>query len=282
MTDTHCILNGHFVSIYEPAIPFSNRAFRYGDALFETIRLANGKIMFLKDHINRLKLGMMVLRMNLPSEFKTENIENLITQLIKKNNTGKDARIRLTVFRNEGGFYIPDTNDISFLIEIEKIDAKGYELNQKGLWLDIYADIRKPINKLSNIKSANALMYVMAGLSKIAMKLDDCFLVNENSNICEAISSNVFVVKNNTIQTSPLSEGCVDGIMRKQIFKLAADNRLLVFETPITVNTLMNGDEVFLTSSVRGIRWVGQFKNKFYTNQKSLFFIDKLNDLTKT
>jgi branched-subunit amino acid aminotransferase/4-amino-4-deoxychorismate lyase len=280
--DCYCILNGHLVSTYEPTVAFSNRAFRYGDSLFESIRMSHGKIMFLKDHVARLKLGMTVLRMNLPAEFNSENIEKLIQHLVQQNKMGTEARIRFTVFRNQGGYYIPETNDISFLIETEPVNYVGYELNQKGLWVDVYADIRKQINKLSNIKSGNALLYVMAGLSRTSMKLDDCFLVNEHGNICESISSNVFVVKNGSLYTAPMNEGCVDGIMRKQILKLATANKVLTFEMPITINTLMNGDEVFLTSSIRGIRWVGQFKNKFYTKSMSVLFTDKLNELVKT
>jgi branched-subunit amino acid aminotransferase/4-amino-4-deoxychorismate lyase len=278
----HCIYNGHLINLYEPAIAFSNRAFRYGDSLFESIRVCNGKIMFLKDHLTRLKLGMTVLRMNVPAEFNYENVDGAIKLLLVKNKIGRNARIRLTVFRNEGGFYAPETNDISFLIEAENIDADGYVLNQKGLWVDIYADIKKQINKLSNIKSGNALHYVMAGLAKTSMKLDECLLVNENGNIIEAISSNLFIVKNGCMYTTPLSEGCVDGIMRKQILKLAATNKVLTFEMPLTVNSLMNGDEIFLTSSIRGIRWVGQYKTKFFTNKMSVFFTEKLNELTNT
>ncbi len=123
-------------------------------------------------------------------------------------------------------------------------------------------------------------MYVMAGLAKTSMKLDECFIVNENGNIIESISSNVFIVKNGCMYTAPLTEGCVDGIMRKQILKLAAANKVLTFEMPLTINSLMNGDEVFLTSSIRGIRWVGQYKTKFYTNSMSVFFTEKLNQLT--
>ncbi|MBK7668906.1 MAG: aminotransferase class IV [Sphingobacteriaceae bacterium] len=200
--------------------------------------------------------------------------------IISKNRIGRDARIRLTVFRNEGGFYAPETNDISFLIEAENIEAEGYVLNQKGLWVDIYADIKKQINKLSNVKSGNALLYVMAGLAKTSMKLDDCFIINENGSICESISSNVFIVKNGCMYTAPLTEGCVDGIMRRQILKIATANKVLTFEMPLTINSLMNGDEVFLTSSIRGIRWVGQYKTKFYTNKMSVFFTEKLNELT--
>ncbi|MBA3681456.1 MAG: aminotransferase class IV [Bacteroidetes bacterium] len=279
MKDSYCILNGHLISIYEPSVAFNNRAFRYGDALFESIRFCNNKVMFLRDHITRLKLGMTVLRMNLPAEFNTENIHELIMQLLKHNTHAPNARIRLTVFRNEGGYYTPETNDISFLIESEEIEGP-YELNQKGFWVDVYSDLKKPLNKLANLKTANALFYVMAGLAKQSMKLDECFLINDTGAICESISSNVFVVKNGTLYTPPLTEGCVAGVMRKQIMSLATQNKILTFESAITINTLMNGDEIFLTNSIKGVQWVGQFKQKYYTNQTAQFFTDKLNQLT--
>jgi branched-chain amino acid aminotransferase len=267
--------------LYEPAISFSNRAFRYGDSLFESIRYTNGKIMFLADHVKRIKLSMTTLRMNVPAEFTSGNIEQLIMHLLEQNNIKQDARIRLTVFRNEGGFYTPDTNDISFLIETEVIETKGYQLNQKGLWVDVYAEIKKQINKISNLKTGSALLYVMAGITKTSLKLDDCLLVNDNGNIIESISSNIFVVKNGTLYTSPIADGCIDGVMRKQILDIAAQNKILTFEQTLTVHTLTNGDEVFLTNAIKGIQWVGQFKNKFYTNQKSVFFTEKLNALAK-
>jgi branched-chain amino acid aminotransferase len=277
--DRYCILNGHLISMYEPTVSFANRAFRYGDSLFETIRVCNNKIMFLRDHVNRLKLGMTVLRMNLPAEFNTENVNEFITQLLKHNVHAPHARVRFTVFRNDGGHYTPETNDISFLIESEPLTS-NYELNQRGYWVDIYADIKKPINKLSNFKTGNGLIYVMAGISKLSMKLDDCLLINENGSVCESISSNIFVVKNGTIFTAPLTEGCVAGVMRKQVMNLASENKILTFESPITTYTLMNGDEVFLTNSINGIQWVGQFKDKFYTNKTAQIFHEKLCQLT--
>lgn len=275
----YCILNGHLISVYEPAVAFSNRAFRYGDALFETIRVCNNKLLFLKDHVMRLKLGMTVLRYNVPAEFLTENIQTLIIQLLKHNSHAPNARIRLTVFRNEGGYYTPDTNDISFLIESEELPTT-FELNQKGLWVDLYGDMKKPINKLSNLKTGNALFYVMAGLAKQSMKLDECLLINENGNICETISSNIFVVKNGTLYTPPLNEGCLAGVMRKQIMALATAHKILVFESIVTDYSLNNADEVFLTNAIQGVQWVGQYKQKYYTNNTAQFFIDKLNKLT--
>jgi branched-chain amino acid aminotransferase len=225
---------------------------------------------------------MTNLRMNVPAEFTSSNIEHLINHLISKNNIHNDARIRLTVFRNEGGYYTPETNDISFLIETENLSDSGYILNQKGYWVDVYAEIKKPINKISNIKTGSALLYVMAGLTKTSLRLDDCLLVNDNGHIIESISSNIFVVKNGTLYTSPVADGCIDGVMRKKILEIAAENKILAFEQSLTVHTLTNGDEVFLTNAIKGIQWVGQFKNKFFTNQRAVFFTEKLNELTKS
>lgn len=280
MRDRYCILNGHLISVYEPALPFSNRAFRYGDSLFESIRICNNHVLFLRDHINRLKLGMTVLRMNLPAELNSDNVHDFIQLLIRQNGHAPHARIRLTVFRNDGGHYAPETNDISFLIESEPLE-NSYELNQRGYWVDIYADIKKPVNKLSNMKTGNALLNVMAGISRRSMKLDECLVVNEHGAICEAISSNIFVVKNGTMFTVPLSDGCVAGIMRKQIMQIANENKVLTFESPVTTYTLMNADEIFLTNSIQGIRWVGQFKDRFYTNKMAQFFMSSLQNLTR-
>ena len=281
MPNTNCIYNGHLISLYEPAISFTNRAFRYGDSLFESIRYSKGKVMFLADHIKRIKLSMTILRMNVPAEFSTTNIEALILHLINQNNISSDARIRLTVFRNEGGYYTPDTNDISFLIETEALETEGYTLNQKGLWVDVYAEIKKPISKIANLKTGSALLYVMAGLTKKSLKLDDCLLINENGHIIESINANIFVIKNGSLYTSPLADGCIEGVMRKQILTLASLNRILTFEQSLTVDKLMNGDEVFLTNAIKGIQWVGQFKNTFYTNRQALFFTEQLNNLVK-
>lgn len=265
---THCIINGHLVSVFEMGIPYNNRAFRYGDAVFESIRSFNGRLFFLKDHMERLKLGMAAMRMLLPAEFNSENINNLIALLLAQNQHRNHARVRLTVFRNEGGGYTPQTNTISFLIESEPL-INFYELNAKGLWLDIFTDLKKSITKFSAFKNANALLYTQAGLSAKSMKLDDAFILNELGNICESIHSNVFIVKNGSLYTPPISEGCINGIMRKQIFKLAKTLKFLVFESPLTVYNIMNADEVFLTNSIRGIEWVGQFREKFYSNRQT-------------
>jgi branched-chain amino acid aminotransferase len=277
--DIFCNYNGHLISIYEPAVSFANRAFRYGDSLFETIRVINGKIMFMTDHLRRIKIGMTVLRMNIPSEFNVDNISRLTSELIQKNNIADDARVRLTIFRNEGGFYAPHTNEISFLIEAEDLEHRGgYNLNEKGFAVDVFHDIKKHKNKLSNLKTGNALIYVLAGIYKKDIKMDDCLIINEDGNVCESISSNIFIVKNGALYTPALSEGCIEGVMRKQVVDIAQQHRILCYEITLAFNTLMNADEMFLCNSIQGIRWIEKYKTKIYQSKLAAFFVEKLNE----
>lgn len=277
--DIFCNYNGHLITIYEPVVSFANRAFRYGDSLFETIRVINGKIMFMTDHLRRIKIGMTVLRMNIPAEFNAENISRLTSELIVKNKIANDARVRLTIFRNEGGFYAPHTNDISFLIEAEDLEHKGgYNLNETGFAVDVFHDIKKHKNKLSNLKTGNALIYVLAGIYKKDIKMDDCLIINEDGNVCESISSNIFIVKNGALYTPALSEGCIEGVMRKQIIDIAQQHRILCYEITLAFNTLMNADEMFLCNSIQGIRWIGKYKTKIYQSKLAAFFVEKLNE----
>ncbi len=279
MEDNFCNYNGHIISIYEPVVSFANRAFRYGDALFETIRVINGKPMFLADHIRRIKVGMTILRMNVPPDFSVDNIARIISDLIKENKLVNDVRVRLTIFRNEGGFYTPQVNDISFLVETEDLGLKnGYNLNENGYNVEVFHDIKKSKNKLATLKTGNALLYVLAGIYKKDIKMDDCLIINEDGNICESISSNIFIVKNGALYTPSLAEGCVEGVLRKQIINIAQQNRILCYEIALAFNTMMNADEVFLTNAVQGVRWIGQYKTKNYVNKTSTFFTEKLNE----
>jgi branched-subunit amino acid aminotransferase/4-amino-4-deoxychorismate lyase len=277
--DTFCNYNGHLISIYEPVVSFANRAFRYGDSLFETIRVIDGRLMYMADHLRRIKIGMTVLRMNIPVDFNVENISRLIHELVAKNGIANDARVRLTIFRNEGGFYTPHTNDISFLLEAEDLGYKGgYALNETGYTVDVFHDIKKHKNKLSNLKTGNALIYVLAGIYKKDIKMDDCLIINEDGNVCESISSNIFIVKNGALYTPALTEGCIEGVMRRQIIDIAQRHRILCYEIPLAFNALMNCDEMFLCNTIQGVRWIEKYKTKVYQSKLAGFFVDKLNE----
>ena len=131
----------------------------------------------------------------------------------------------------------------------------------------MYSDYKKSCQQLSNIKSGNALIYVLAGLYAKKNHFDDCLILNEHGRIAEAISSNVFIVKGETLYTPPLSEGCVDGVMRKVVIEKANENNIHVNEKAITQNEIQNADEVFLTNAINGITSIKLFQSKtFSTN----------------
>lgn len=271
--------NGNFMPADLPVLNVNNRGFRYGDALFETIRYSCGKPLFLKEHLQRLLNGMRVLKMKQHPLFSVTFFEDLIKELSVKNNIGTDARVRLTVYRNDGGFYAPSDDNVSYLMEMYPVQEKGYVLNSTGLTVDLFTEFRKTPNSLASIKSANSAIYVLAGVYKNQQQLDECILSNDKSHIIEAISSNIFAVKNGVLYTPPVTDGCVDGVMRKKIIEVAQQNRVAVYEISIMQNVLLGADELFLTNTIKGIQWVAAFKQKRYTNNTSEKLIAKLNEM---
>ncbi len=273
--------NGNFLPADQPVVKATNRSFRYGDALFETIRIANFKPQFLKEHLQRLTNGMRVLKMQPNQLFSELFFEQAILELAQKNGVESDGRVRLTVYRNDGGYYAPSDNSVSYLLEVSSLAEKGYTLNQKGYTVDLYTEIKKSLGPLASIKSANSMLYVMAGIFKNANNLDDCILVNDKVSITEAISSNIFAVKNGVLYTSPIEDGCVNGVMRKKIIEIAEANRIAVYELSVMQSVLLGADELFLTNAINGIRWVVAYKQKRYFNTTSKKLTDKLNELIK-
>ena len=256
-------LNGNFVREDEPVLTLSNRAFAYGDGFFETIHAYGTQAKHLNLHFARLQKSAKVLGMEMQPFLTKEFIDSEITRLLNKNRIFGSARVRLSVFRADGGLYTPASNEISLSLQSTPLSPNFYPINSKGLVIDIYPDLRKPINILSPIKSCNALIYTMAGLYKLQNKLDDCLIINDQNRITEAISSNVFVVKGNTIYTPSLEEGCVAGVMRQVVIDLARRNGFKVNDrVSLEANKLLEADEIFLTNAVSGIQWVVGLRQK--------------------
>lgn len=274
-------INGDYLLSENPSIYHNNRSFLYGDALFETMHANGAEVQFFKDHMARLKQGMEMLKMQIPSNIEHQTIEKEIEKLLRKNKHLKGARLRLTVFRNSGGRYTPETNHVSYLIESEKLDHYSYQLNKKGLLVDFYTELKKPINYLSGLKTTNAMIYILAGIHKKDNNLDECLLVNQKNEITEAISSNIFIVKEDIIKTPPLKSGCLNGIMRNKVLTLAIKNGFKVSaDKPVIPEDLLNADEIFLTNAIKGIQWVGGLQHKRFYKNTARQFITSLNELT--
>lgn len=271
------IFNGQF---FEAGIPFldaNNRAFRYGDSLFESIRIINGKPVFLEGHISRLFEGMQVLGIDRPIEYSIDYFRNFILQLIEKNSITEGGRARISVFRNGDGYFTPNDNTPSFTVEVLPYLHNFYSLNEDGLNIDIYAEIKKPVNKLSMYKTGSSLIYVMAGMYARSNKLDESLIVSDKGNIIEASNANLFIVSNGVLYTPTLADGCLAGVMRMQVINLALDYKIKVYECSLTPQNLLVADEVFVTNAIRGLQWVGSYRQKRYYNKITRDLVEKLN-----
>lgn len=270
--------NGEILPADSQLLTVANRAFRYGDGLFESMRLMKGKLKFPELHAERLQKGMKALKIDGYSQADSWFLNDKVEELARRNKV-KHGRLRLTVYRDAEGLYTPTQNKMGYCLELQPVDEPRYYLNDKGLIMDVYNELSKPFNYLSNIKTCNSLIYVMAGLYKQQNKLDDVFLLNQNGFLCEAGSSNIFVAYQNQLYTPALSEGCVEGVMRQVVMKLAKDSNIPVTEAQISAEILNEADEVFLTNATRGIQWVMGYGVKRYFNRISKGLIDELNKL---
>ncbi len=270
--------NGAFYNCETPIFNSSNRSFRYGDCLFETIRGLGTSLQFFDQHYARLTKGMQVLSMDIPADFKTI-LEQNITKTINKNRYFGGNRIRLSIFRGGGGLYTPASNKIAFLIEVSQLKEKQYVLNSRGLNIGLYEEVRKQPAPYASFKTANSMLFIMAGIYKQNNGLDDCLLTSGQGNIIEAISSNLFIINNDILQTPPVESGIVRGIMREQIINLALEQNITVFEDcQFTETDILKADEIFLTNAVSGIRWVAAYKQRRYFNKTAKLLIKHLNE----
>jgi len=246
-----------------------NRGYRYGDGLFETMKMVNGKIVLEKLHFERLLSGLQLLKIKPPSSFKTKKLSTDILSLCKKNKCEVLARVRLSVFRGHGGLY-DGNEETGWLIECRAADPSVNQFNKKGMLIDLFPGMQKTCDAFSNLKSANFLPYTMAAQHAKGHKLDDCLVANIKGQIADATIANVFLVKNKLVITPALSEGCVNGVMRRYLIEKLRGSGFEMREGVVTKNDLETFDEVFLTNAMYGIRWVRQFRDKKYDNSQTL------------
>ncbi len=270
-------LNGIIRDASLPVWLPDDRLSRYGDGVFESIRMIKGEVMFWDDHMRRLKAGIKALKIKIPLSIRNGNLLNEIKELAQKNHCFGNARIRIQVGRGNGGLYTPEESQSTYLISADAIEEKEYVLNKKGLFIDIYEDLNKPINFLSEFKTCNALIYVMAGIWKKEKKLDECLILNENLNISESLSSNVFFVRDNVIYTPATDEGCIHGVMRNNVIRLATKAGYKVIDCVISSKDIDEMDEIFLTNASTGIRWVAAYRQKRYFNTTASQLTKMLN-----
>ena len=271
------IFNHKILNKKELKFSVDNRAFLYGDGLFESVKIINSKPFNLEVHLKRLFSASILLDLQISASKK--DFRNKIELLIKENKIIKGGNLKIIVFREKGGKFLPENNSTSFLIMSEKSENNLFKLNKNGLALGLFRDQLKPKGELSNYKTISALQSVMCSLDARKKEKDDCLMFNSENNIIESSNSNVFYVKDKVIYTPKLLEGCVDGTMRKCILDLK-NLDFNIIETEVKIEDILNADEVFLSNAISGIRWVSSIEDSKFSQQNvSQLLIAKINQL---
>lgn len=256
--------NGELLYPENITLSTENRAFKYGDAIFETIKVMNNKVIFWEDHYFRLMASMRMLRMKIPMEFTLEFLEQEILKTIAVQNTVNSYRVRLNIFRKDGGLYTPTTNKISYTIEVKENSSKA----KASYFLDVYKDFYNYSGLLSTIKTNNRMINTLASIFADENDLDNCVLLNEKKGVVEVTNGNIFIVKGNIIKTPALNEGCIRGIIRNKVIEIITKNKeFIIEETSISPFEIQKADEVFITNAIIGVQPVTNYKKKIFTTQ---------------
>ncbi|TMM28746.1 aminotransferase class IV [Polaribacter aestuariivivens] len=256
--------NGELLFKENVQLSINNRGFKYGDGVFETIKVLNNKVVFWEDHYFRLMASMRMLRMKIPMEFTLEFLENEILKTIDTQNKSSIFRVRLNVYRKDGGLYTPKTNKIDYLIEVSE---SNYEM-KNTYQIDVFKDFYNYSGLLSTVKTNNRMVNTLASIFANENELDNCILLNERKGVVEVTNGNIFIVKGNVIKTPALTEGCIKGIVRKKVIEIILKNKeFTIEETAISPFEVQKADEVFITNAIMGIQPITNYKKKTFTTE---------------
>jgi branched-chain amino acid aminotransferase len=257
----------------------NNRGYNYGDALFETIKTSYGKILFWEDHYFRLMASMRIMRMEIPMSFTMEFLETQINNTLEASGlTSFSARVKMTVHRNEGGLYLPTTNDVSFIITTKSLENDFYVLDESPYEVDLFKDYYIAPTLLSTLKTNNKALNVVGSIFAKENGLQNCLLLNTNKQVVEALNGNIFVIKDHIIKTPPLMNGCLKGVMRTQlidIIKTLPDYELE--EASVSPFELQKADEIWVTNVIVGIQPVTKYRKKLFVADVAKLLVQKLN-----
>lgn len=259
-----------------------NRAFRYGDAFFETMHFARNEVQFFKYHFERILWSMNLLKMESPEGFSANRLLSEIKRVVNANKFFKGSRVRITFFRDGAGLYCPEKNTADYIVEAKPLDSEEYQISAKGNIMGVYDEHMKSSGILSNLKSTNVLPLVLASIYCKEIAVDDVIIMNEKKEIIEGVSSNLFIVKNGEIKTPPLSSGCVAGIMRRVVLDICRSKGYQFSETSIFVSDLNDADEIFLTNAISGIKWIMGFGEKRFYQSLTKKLIKDINEIAFT
>jgi 4-amino-4-deoxychorismate lyase len=255
------VINGDVMPEESVLLSPNDRAFQYGDGLFETIRYEQNEVRFWPDHYDRLTRGMEALSLHLPPQFNRDILYSQIIELLTSNNLiNQTSRIKLQVWRQPGGLYTPTTSETSYLITARSGPAFAITEKAKVGFFDAFRLSPSPV---SAFKTLNALPYVLAGIAKLQQNADDMILFDTHGHLAECIASNLFWLNGDHLFTPSTDSGCIEGILRRQLLHLAPQHGLTIQQGLFLPDVLVKADAVFC-SNVTGIQWIRQIGETTY------------------
>jgi branched-chain amino acid aminotransferase len=264
--------NGELLFAENVKLSSENRGFKYGDAVFETIKVSHKRVIFWEDHYFRLMASMRMLRMKIPMQFTLEFLEKEILKTVAVQEEASSFRVRLNVYRKDGGLYTPKTNEIDYLIDVK---VNTYQ-TKNTYTVDVFKDFYNYSGLLSTIKTNNRMVNTLASIYAQENDLDNCVLINEKKGVVEVTNANIFVLKGNIVKTPALTEGCIKGIVRNKVIEIILKNKEYTLEeTTISPFEIQKADEVFITNAIIGVQAVTNYKKKNFT-------IDFANKISKS
>jgi branched-chain amino acid aminotransferase len=241
-----------------------SRAVRYGDGIFETIRMHQGKMPLWDLHFARLTRGLEALKFSLPTHLGKDQFQAEILKLAERNRHLPHARIRLTLFRGDGGLYDPVSPIAHYTIQSWSLPEHYRTINENGLALCVFDQHRKMADELARHKTNNALLYVLAALHAKEEKCNEALVLNHRGNIADASIANLFWIEGEQVYTTPLEDGPVAGVMRETLLEIAKNSGRPILEKSVDPASLESVDSIFLTNALYGMRWVGTFGAKSF------------------
>ena len=256
----------------------SNRGFLFGDSVFETIKVLDSKVLFLEDHYFRLMASMRICRMEIPMNFTMEYFEEQILKLIATFSDSNSYRVRFSVYRDSDGFYLPKTRNVQFIVAASSLNSDLYAIGKESYEVELYKDFYVSKQLLSTLKTNNKMLQITGSIFADENGYDNCLVLNDEKNVVEALQSNLFMKIGNIVVTPPVSDGCLNGIMRKQVLEILKKvEGIEVRETSISPFDLQKADELFLTNVISGIQPITKYRKKEYTTEFASDVLKRLN-----
>lgn len=253
-------LNGQFLPEEQAVVPINDRGFLLGDGLFETMRVAKGKIFRCAQHLERLSLGANFLKIKLP--FTPKELQKFASELIERNHL-PDAVLRVTVTRGPGGrgYAISNQDKPTVAITLHALPD-----NLAVEWNLITSSFRIPAaDTLASFKTISRVTNIMARAEALDQGADEALLINTNGEVAETASGNLFWIFQDKVCTIPTGRGILPGITRAVVLEICQSLGLQTNKRVIKPEALHNSLGLFVTQSVFGVVPVKSFDGRTVT-----------------